>query len=513
MEQKFETVSTDDFELDFRQKYTDIWDKKYRDKGQTIWVFQRRNLSSACVIASRLREVDFDKATTFMFHLANKAGDCKPIIEAFNSQIELAMVNPDKFIKGYHKFFQELTKPLKKEKKCAIYFKALAYVQECSHNGLVIDGQVEHNLPVENAIVDALMQGTEYLKKQDYDVTNVVVGISTENEPIIIRDPYPLADVPAYYIEALLMGKPYDKNDRKIPKEKCLEMVRTYYEKYGYKDIDTDVKTTLLGTATQIFNNMVLSMATFTNEYNVDMLPNKPLIQYTPRMMMWWPKLNTFKHPTEFYKEALHHRRRTLPANGAVIQFSDRQFVQEVRLKETCRDNEIVCMYKITTLEGDVAGYYNTNTEWFYSPLDGCHITGCNMQEVIAIVTNLVLWLYTSLACDLPDVLPTDAAFQGFFQTYGEVPTDIKFLSFGGKARNYLKKDDEDDGQLRLFDKSKYDATSKNINGFVRRLPAGQKASERSMQIAKSYGFELRDDETYVMPFVRRQWLKKKTEE
>lgn len=108
MEQKLEALHSDNFELNIRLKYADIWDKKYRDKGQTIWVFQRRTLSSACVIAAQLREIDFDKASTFMFHLAKNAGDCKSIIEAFNSQLELAMVNPDKFIRGFHKFFPGL---------------------------------------------------------------------------------------------------------------------------------------------------------------------------------------------------------------------------------------------------------------------------------------------------------------------------------------------------------------------------------------------------------------------
>lgn len=51
---------------------------------------------------------------------------------------------------------------------------------------------------------------------------NVVVGISSEKEPIIIRDPYPLADVPAYYLEALIAGKAYDKNDRKFPRNSAL---------------------------------------------------------------------------------------------------------------------------------------------------------------------------------------------------------------------------------------------------------------------------------------------------
>lgn len=513
MEQKFEALYSDNFELNIRLKYADIWDKKYRDKGQAIWVFQRRTLSSACVITAQLRETDFDKATTFMFHLAKNAGDCKSIIEAFNSQLELAMVNPDKFIRGFHKFFQGLTKQLKKEKKVTLYFKALAYIQECSHNGLLIDGQVEHNLPVEHTTIDALMQGTEYFKKQDYDVMNVVVGISSEKEPIIIRDPYPLADVPAYYLEALIAGKAYDKNDRKIPKEQCFDMMPVYYERFGYKGIDSEEKAALLSSATQIFNNTVLSMATITNEYTVDMLPDKPLTRFTPAMKSWWPKLNTFKHNTEFYKDALHHRRRTLPANGAIIQFGACQFIREIRLKETCRDNEIVCIYKIVTAEGDLSGYYNTNTGWLYSVLDGGNIDGCNAGEIDTIVMNLVLWLYTSLVCDLPDILPTDASFQSFFETHQNAPTNLKFMTLGGKPRNYLKKDYDDDSQLRVFDKSKYDASSKNINGFVRRLPAGQKASERSLQIAKSYGFELHDDETYVMPFVRRQWLKKKTEE
>lgn len=55
MEQKLEALYSDNFELNIRLKYADIWDKKYRDKGQAIWVFQRRTLSSACVIAAQLR--------------------------------------------------------------------------------------------------------------------------------------------------------------------------------------------------------------------------------------------------------------------------------------------------------------------------------------------------------------------------------------------------------------------------------------------------------------------------
>lgn len=506
------TPTTEQLQIDneslLRVEYGDTWDKKYRDKGQAIWTFQRRNLSTACVVVSRLHGIDFDAASTFMFHLANNAGECKPIVEAVNSQLELAIIKPDKFIKGLHKFFQELTKPIKKDKQYALYFKTLAYLQECTHNGLIIDGKVMHNEAVVISATDFIMQGTEYLKKQDFDVVNIVVGITTENEPIIIRDPYPLVDVPAYYVEALYLGKPYDKADRKMSDEKKGDMLATYYARYGYKNIETLDDSITLSRECQLYTNTVLSLATVLNEYLVDMLPDKPLIRNTPYQAQWWPVPLSHKFPVSALKEALHHRRRTLPANGAVIQFGSRQMLREVKLKETCRDNEIICVYKIKTPDGDVSGYYNTNSEWFYSMLDGSDYMDLHDQ-----ITHLILWLYTSLVCDVPDLLPTDDSFRRSFITREGVPTDLKFLTLGGKPRNYLKKDDGENSTLNIFDKSKYDASSKSINGFVRKLPAGQKASERSLKIAESYGFELHEDETYVMPFVRRQWLKKKTEE
>lgn len=181
----------EDFGNALVDKYVPIWDKKYRSKGESIWVFQRRTLSSACQVATTLHDMDFGKASTFLFHLVREAEECKPIIEAVSSQVELAMANPDKFIKGYHQFLQGLTKPIKKNKDYALYFKAIAYAQECVHSGLFIDGNVECNDSVLYAVIDMLMQGSEYLKPQEFDIVNNIVGISTENEPIISGTPIP----------------------------------------------------------------------------------------------------------------------------------------------------------------------------------------------------------------------------------------------------------------------------------------------------------------------------------
>lgn len=139
------TPTTEQLQIDneslLRLEYGDTWDKKYRDRGQAIWTFQRRNLSTACVVVSRLHGIDFDAASTFMFHLANNAGECKPIVEAVNSQLELAIIKPDKFIKGLHKFFQELTKPIKKDKQYALYLRRWRTCRNARTTVLLLTGK------------------------------------------------------------------------------------------------------------------------------------------------------------------------------------------------------------------------------------------------------------------------------------------------------------------------------------------------------------------------------------
>lgn len=48
----------EDFGNALVDKYAPVWDKKYRSKGEFIWVFQRRTLSSACQVATTLHDVN-----------------------------------------------------------------------------------------------------------------------------------------------------------------------------------------------------------------------------------------------------------------------------------------------------------------------------------------------------------------------------------------------------------------------------------------------------------------------
>lgn len=56
----------------------------------------------------------------------------------------------------------------------------------------------------------------------------------------------------------------------------------------------------------------------------------------------------------------------------------------------------------------------------------------------------------------------------------------------------------------------RYETEVKHISGYIRKLPDGQKASERAVTLAQSLGYDLADNETYVQPFERSSWIIRK---
>lgn len=68
----------EDFGNTLVDKYAPVWDKKYRSKGESIWVFQRRTLSSACQVATTLHDMDFGKASTSSFTWSVKLRSANP---------------------------------------------------------------------------------------------------------------------------------------------------------------------------------------------------------------------------------------------------------------------------------------------------------------------------------------------------------------------------------------------------------------------------------------------------
>ena len=52
--------------------------------------------------------------------------------------------------------------------------------------------------------------------------------------------------------------------------------------------------------------------------------------------------------------------------------------------------------------------------------------------------------------------------------------------------------------------RGEYETAETSIQGYIRKLPAGQKASQEAKELAESLGYDLEPNETYVRPFIRQ---------
>ena len=167
-------------------------------------------------------------------------------------------------------------------------------------------------------------------------------------------------------------------------------------------------------------------------------------------------------------------------------------------LKEVYRFGQVVLLYKLETWYGDIVGAYRTKDNLFYS--NYTHATN-NVNKLDDIIKEFVLWGYTSFVCDEEMLSLTTDCYQRFFN---EHETEVHFTQIGGKLKPASNK------LVRhiIAGKEGYETQTKHINGYIRKLPDGQKASEKAVQLAKSLGYNLLPSETYVAPFERQSWFK-----
>ena len=155
-------------------------------------------------------------------------------------------------------------------------------------------------------------------------------------------------------------------------------------------------------------------------------------------------------------------------------------------------------IFRMETAAGDMSGRYNVGIDEFYTPLN---VVNPRPNDFLFNVRMLVFWAYAVMVCDQPEV--NVSSYRTFFD---DPEASVEFFSLGTK----LKKS-TDIKTTRQLDK--YEAKDVPLNGFIRRLPEGQKASEHARQMAIALGFDLADNETYVQPFIRRSWVLKQTTE
>lgn len=502
-------------DLDLRKKYNSYIDKKYRSKGTSIWVLQRRTISTAIQCIDELEKINCsdDEIFTHLFRLTQVSDPVyRNIISAFVSQVELLFSDKDKFAKTLHRFMAVTADKIKRENRYEAFFMALSFMQEYGAKGIVVDDNVKDITTLSHIILDMFMQMTEYIRPDRYDLNQNIIGITTTGELMLRRDPYPMTDYIVYLIDGKLM------NMKSPSALDILTIIQTEFKKHGFENINSFEDIDVLMADNTLYANMIFSMVRFSNEYTVDMLPDMPYSFMHGKNKILFPFLDNRIRDADMLKKQLHKRRRTLPSNGIIIEFPDENIIfQSLKLKETYKDDSIILLFKFTAKDGkNLCGYYNTKNEWFWSPLreatlriDSERFDLSSMEKVLM---DLILWIYVAYVCDDDAILPTQESFQTMFRLSNESPIHAAFYGIGGKPQKYYDADTREE-RIYPFDKSKYEEGERSISGFVRQLPPGHHASEKAKLLAESLGFSLKNNETYVQPFIRRQWLKPTTNE
>ena len=261
------------------------------------------------------------------------------------------------------------------------------------------------------------------------------------------------------------------------------------WSRYGNIDDSTDAA--MLGNMCRAYSNTVLSMTPYMNEYTVDVLPRAG---FKPDILSYLDRIPVPTGDPDF-REMLKHRRRTLPANGVKVHFDNSLLYRDMLLKEVYHEDAVICLFRIEAEPGEISGFYNTQTGQFSSPF---HMNVENKFHFGMSVERLFLWAYSAFSTD--EMLPTTESYRkNLLDPYAEV----SFTSIPGKLRvptncRHIRS---------IAGKEGYESTMKHINGYIRKLPEGQTASEKAVAIAESLGYSLAPDETYVCPFERASWI------
>lgn len=159
--------------------------------------------------------------------------------------------------------------------------------------------------------------------------------------------------------------------------------------------------------------------------------------------------------------------------------------------------HEIEHIALMTPTQGETAGFYNTQTKQFVSMF-----THTEEQTTLLgnYIENTILWCYAAFVGSDTSILPTSESYNEYLS---DPTAEITFTSIGGK----LRVPTETKHIRTIAGDDRYETEIKHISGYIRKLPDGQKASERAVTLAQSLGYDLADNETYVQPFERSSWI------
>lgn len=465
-------------------KYRKRIDKRKAGKPQATQILMERTFHSAAAILALIDGITFEKLAFDVYYMCNDI-EFKQFIRLYDSQLELAAIDEEKFFFGLHKFYNDISRKLKEENK---YYEFAQFV------GAVMQLQFEKKQQLNENIVDAyislILQTLEYLRKDKFDLSTYPYGVSTSGE--ILVGPYPLAysDLPVMEYEQIVLSE-----KKVVSQADHIKLIKSLYAKYGIT-INTAHDLDAIQQTQMIHCNTVTSMFPFINEYTFDIATTTSFDSDN----IPFGNMTCIVTDLDKLKEKLKHRNRTLPSNGAKFEIIDPTGeIQSLLLKEMVYNGTVHMLYKIYMMGSSLSGYYNTATGFLYS------ITrSSNIKELYIKLLTFILTLY---ATQVLNSITLEDANKWFIQ--GENFLGYNVFGKAGKLKDTYHLSPITSGKVR--DLEHYDKEERQINVIIRNLPEGRKASDEAKELAAQYGYELEEGQTFVRPFIKQVFVRKDT--
>lgn len=432
----------------------------------------RRSINTGSAIIDSVYNISFEKLVLALYIKTNDENFLQ-FIKKYEYQIEEAKLNSENFLNKLHFFYMKTATQILEEGP-RDFFEFLDFIIRLSR-----ETKYEN---IFNGYVSLLMQQCCYfgflLNKKEV----ICCGLTDDNELLFVDDPFPYSDCASY--EVLVPMYKAIKNDKRLD----FDILKKSYKKWSY-DIDKIEDIQALDSCGRSFANNNNVMMPYINEDTIQMLPKKHLSgtdKDFPRMWM----------PTDIYEEKLNHRKYVLPSNGILARYKNAGSIKSILFQEIYKNDRMILLYKVVVRNNEeCSGYYDLLTKDFYSIFENS-----NFNELHEKMKNFILENYYILTCD-NDIHRKRNFMIKQVENIDEQEKDYPYQVLVNYSYKKNKSINNNKKAFYHYNRDKYISERKSINGFIRKLPKGQSASDEAKEFAIKLGYSLNENETFVKPF------------
>ena len=456
-----------------------------------LYAKKRRTYNTALAVMDDLQGVSFEDICLHMFAKVDK--EMKPFVSKYEFLMEEAKLNPENFLNILDKKLQEIADYIYKKDAWDDfqeffhfwYVKVIRQMTESKVKKLVI-----------SAYMCLMMETVSYLTPKDEE--EMLLG-GCGDKPIWIKDKFPYSDFGQYPVEDYLYSQMKAKKSKDSNSEIYLssDLYEKNYRKYGYH-ITSEGDATALRMASRNYTNTLYGLNYFITENHKEIMDFRP---YDVRHIVVMPRK---WRNTDFYENAVKQRNYALPSMGVYAEYEYAGEIKRGLFMETCKNETIYLLFKFETDYGDICGWYDTREGDFF-----CPFTGTNIPDMCEEIKNFVLenyYLLTIKELDYSKKKLSSMIVSDGVSSYSDRYLQQPIVKYSYK--NHKVKAGREESVMRHYDRSNYVEMNKDIAGFPRKLPDGQRAGEDKIAYALSLGLILEEGYTFVRPFRKKTYHK-----